>query len=53
VDDVEEGGEAVDVVELARERGGEVEAEAVDVAWSGVECSAASPRSGDRRGWPS
>ena len=32
VDDVEEAGEAVDVVELARERAGEVEAEAVDVA---------------------
>ena len=32
VDDVEEGREAIDVVELARERRGEVEAEAVDVA---------------------
>jgi hypothetical protein len=32
VDDVEEGREAVDVVELARERRREVEAEAVDVA---------------------
>ena len=32
VDRVEEGREAVDVVELARERRGEVEAEAVDVA---------------------
>ena len=32
VDDVEERGEAIDVVELARERRREVEAEAVDVA---------------------
>ena len=32
VDDVEEGREPVDLVELARERRGEVEAEAVDVA---------------------
>ena len=32
MDRVEEGREAVDVVELARERRGEVEAEAVDVA---------------------
>ncbi len=32
MDDVEEGRQAVDVVELARERRGEVEAEAVDVA---------------------
>ena len=31
VDDVEERRQAVDVVELARQRGGEVEAEAVDV----------------------
>ena len=31
VDDVEEGAEPVDLVQLARERGGEVEAEAVDV----------------------
>ena len=32
MDDVEERGEAVDVVELTRERRGEIEAEAVDVA---------------------
>ena len=32
MDDVEEGREPVDLVELARERRGEVEAEAVDVA---------------------
>ena len=32
VDDVEEAGQAVDVVELARQGGSEIEAEAVDVA---------------------
>ena len=32
VDDVEERREPVDFVELARERGGEIEPEAVDVA---------------------
>jgi hypothetical protein len=31
LDDVEERRQPIDVVELARERGGEVEAEAVDV----------------------
>ena len=31
MDDVEEGAEAVNVVKLAREGGGEVEAEAVNV----------------------
>ena len=31
VDDVEETGEAVDVMQLAGERGGEIEAEAIDV----------------------
>ena len=33
VDDVEERRESIDLVELARERGREVEAEAVDVAF--------------------
>src|SRR5256885_9404106 len=33
LDDVEEGRESVDVVELARQRRGQVEAEAVDVAF--------------------
>ena len=42
VDDVEEGREAVDVVELAGERRGEVEAEAVDVALD-ARSTAASP----------
>ena len=32
MDDVEEGREPVDIVELARERRGEIEAESVDVA---------------------